>query len=69
MKPLILKSKNLENDYSPSGQQHLLEMCDKIISGVVKEDKSHRWIGWIQGCVFIGGGASLKEMKKLNKLT
>ena len=46
---------------------HLIGMCRKIESGEVAGEKAHRWIGWIQGCLYMRGEASLDEMKELNK--
>lgn len=46
---------------------HLIYMCNKILSGEVTGEKAHRWIGWIQGCLYMNGVASLEEMKLVNK--
>jgi len=48
------------------GTDHLLEMCDKMISGEIAGEKAHRWLGWVQACVCIGGGASLEDLKEIN---
>ncbi len=55
-------------EYHPEyGKDHLLEMVHKIESGEISGEKAHRWIGWIQGCVCMGKGATLEQMKSINK--
>ncbi len=55
-------------EYHPEyGKDHLLEMVRKIERGDVSDEKAHRWIGWIQGCVCMGRGATLDQMKCINK--
>jgi hypothetical protein len=29
-------------------------------------EKAHRWLGYIQGCIVAGGGATLEDMKRVN---
>lgn len=48
------------------GKNHLTEMAFKIETGEVTGEKAHRWLGWIQGCVCVGGGATLEQLKQLN---
>ncbi|MHB8149974.1 MAG: hypothetical protein ACYDIB_07405 [Desulfobulbia bacterium] len=48
------------------GRDHLREMCEKIVRGEVTGEKAHRWLGWVQGCVCFGGGATLAELKDIN---
>lgn len=69
MRDLINKSWNLEEsgDNDSSSKSHLLGMCRKIEIGAVSGDKAHRWLGWIQGCVYIGCGGTLDDMKRINK--
>ena len=56
------------NDTNPSiGRPHLYEMIDRILSDEITGEKAHRWLGWIQACVCFGGGATLKELKDINR--
>jgi hypothetical protein len=57
----------LPDEHPEYGKDHLREMLRKLISGEVSGEKAHRWIGWIQGCVCVGKGATLEEMKLINK--
>jgi len=55
-------------DFNPEfGTDHLLDMCFKIHMGIITGEKAHRWIGYIQGCVCVGGGATLEELKQINR--
>lgn len=59
-------------EFDPAyGRTHLHEMVDAILQWDVSVDKwnrkANRWIGWIQCAVVIGGGASLAEMKTINR--
>ena len=59
---------NLNNEFEESGgKTHMIYMCSKIMVGDVEGEKAHRWIGWIQGCLYMNGAASLEEMKLVNK--
>ena len=49
------------------GLNHLNTMCQKIIIGEVAGEKAHRWLGWIQCAVCIGGGATLEKLKEINR--
>jgi hypothetical protein len=47
-------------------ENHLLWMCDRILheetaSGVT--NKTHRWLGFVQGCLFMLNGFSVEEMR------
>ena len=53
---------------SKGGKKHLTYMCEQIINGEVAEEKAHRWIGWIQGCLYMKGATSLEAMKEINKM-
>lgn len=64
MIPLIQNS-SLPNINSEYGKDHLLEMVEKMNNGEITGEKAHRWLGWIQGCVCVGG-APLQEMKEIN---
>ena len=63
---LVIQS-NLPDEHEEYGKEHLKLMILKIVSGEITGEKAHRWLGWIQGCVCVGGGATLEEMKKINK--
>lgn len=49
------------------GKDHLLEMVSKIESGEISGEKSHRWLGYLQGVIVSNSGATLEQMKRLNK--
>ena len=54
-------------DYDTSfGINHLKDMCESIINGEVTGEKAHRWLGWIQCAVCLGGGATLEFVKDIN---
>lgn len=48
--------------------RHLLFMCDKAIEFVDagKIDKANRWLGFLQGAIWLMGIASIDQMKKMN---
>ncbi|MBY0431868.1 MAG: hypothetical protein K2Q10_11765 [Rhodospirillales bacterium] len=52
------------------GKDHILEMATKIevwdLSAPETERKAHRWLGWMQCAVVMGGGATLDDMARLN---
>lgn len=66
--PLIVKSDKLE--CSDSGKRihkaHLIFMLNSIIDGEVKDDKAHRWIGYVQGCLVFSDTSTVEEMKEIN---
>lgn len=53
------------------GKKHLRSMVEQMQTWdqtVPKErDKTMRWLGWLQAAIVIGDGASLEEMKQINK--
>lgn len=53
-------------DNPATGKDHLHAMATKIESGEITGEKAHRWLGWLQACVCIGGAASLEELKVIN---
>jgi len=57
----------LPEKHDEYGKDHLRYMLDKLMLGDIEGEKAHRWLGWVQACVCMGGGATLKEMKKINK--
>ena len=66
MKKLIINSTIpvIDLEY---GKSHLFRMIEKIQNKKVTGEKAHRWIGWIQACVCMGGGANLEDIKNINK--
>ncbi len=62
---LVEKSYLIE-DHPEYGKNHLRWMIEEITQDRIAGEKAHRWIGWIQGVVCIGGGATLEELKKIN---
>lgn len=66
MVDLVTHSPDLAENHPECGKLHLLDMCMQVNNGEITGTKAHRWIGWIQGCVVMGGGATLKELKELN---
>ena len=67
MKPLIIKSVSIADGNDATSIEHLYDMIIAIESGEVAGEKAHRWLGWIQGVVCCRGGATLEEMKEINK--
>jgi hypothetical protein len=63
---LIDGAKGLARDDPETGRQHLHVMAAKIVSGEVTGEKAHRWLGWMQACIVLGDGSTLKEMKEIN---
>jgi len=64
---LVFKS-NLPDEHPEYGKDHLRYMLSALVDGEVTGEKAHRWIGWIQGCICMGKGASLEELKWINKM-
>jgi len=58
---------NLPEEHPEYGKDHLRYMLDKLMLGDIEGEKAHRWLGWVQGCVCVGGGTNLEEMKQINK--
>ena len=58
----------LPEKHDEYGKDHLRYMLDKVMLGDVEGEKAHRWIGWVQGCICMGGGANLRELKLINKM-
>jgi hypothetical protein len=46
---------------------HLKSMLYKITLLSVSGEKAHRWLGYVQGVVALRGGATLEELKDLNR--
>lgn len=54
-------------DETHTSKDHLHMMTGKIILGEVTGEKAHRWLGWAQACIVMGGGATVEDMKLVNK--
>lgn len=63
-----VKNSGLPDIDPQCGKDHMLYMIEQIASGEVTEEKAHRWLGYIQGCVVSHDGATLEEVKNINKL-
>jgi len=63
----LVEASNLPEFQDEYGKDHLIYMIDKLVSGEIVAEKSHRWLGWIQGCICVGNGGSLETMKRINK--
>jgi hypothetical protein len=50
-----------------TSSSHLYDMLDAIEQGTVTDNKAHRWLGWAQGVICCRGGASLDQLKEINK--
>jgi len=62
---------NLPDQHPEYGKDHLHQMVLNI-PDLVQEgriEKAHRWLGWLQCAIVMGGGATLAEMKAINKST
>lgn len=46
---------------------HLRHMNQQIQRGVVRDDKAHRWLGWMQAVVYLAGAATHAEVQRINK--
>ena len=63
----VIDTCNAPEKHTEYGKDHLHEMCHKIINGEITGDKAHRWLGWVQACVCIYGGATMDQFKIINK--
>ena len=63
----LVSASKLPIEHREYGKDHLKYMILKMVSGEITGEKAHRWLGWIQGCVCVGGGATLDDMKHVNK--
>jgi hypothetical protein len=66
--------KHIDNSDLPDmnqsfGKNHMYDMVDKIITDEVSGEKAHRWLGYIQGCVCVSGGATLDQLKQVNEIS
>lgn len=69
--PLIARARGLPPHDPAIGRDHLADMVRQMESWDITDrkvrEKAMRWLGYIQGCVVAGGGATLDELKKINK--
>lgn len=64
---VLIDSTTLPEVNPSMGKDHLHHMCDQIINGKITGGSAHRWLGWVQGCIVVGEGATLDQIKALNK--
>jgi len=64
---LLVQNSNLPEDHESYGKNHLRAMLAMLVSGEITDEKAHRWLGWVQGCVCVGEGSTLEGMKNINK--
>lgn len=62
----VEKSETLSDTQPAANRSHLNFMIDEIVSGRVAGEKSHRWLGYMQGVLVATGSATLEEMKSVN---
>ena len=47
---------------------HLKYMDERIQAGVhVQGEKAHRWLGWMQACVYLAGAATHDQLQQINR--
>jgi len=64
----LVQNSNLPEDHENYGKDHLRAMLAMLVSEEITGEKAHRWLGWVQGCVCMGKGGTLGDIKKINKL-
>jgi len=62
----LIDSTNLPLSNAEYGKDHLHEMVNKITCGEISGEQAHRWLGYLQGAVVIGGSATLEQIKLIN---
>ena len=63
----LIQNSNLPDEHDEYGKNHLRTMLAMLVAGEITGEKAHRWLGWVQGCICVGNGASLETMKRINK--
>ena len=63
----IVGKTNLPDEPEYCTRAHLQGMLMKIMLVDVTGDKAHRWLGYVQGIVAIQKGATLEQLKDLNR--
>ena len=63
----LVQNSNLPENHESYGKNHLKVMLAMLVSEEITDEKAHRWIGWIQGCVCVGEGGTLDDIKNINK--
>jgi hypothetical protein len=51
------------------GIENIIWMLVMIKDGRITGEKAHRWLGWAQACICIGGGATMEELKEINAVS
>lgn len=63
----LIKETNLKQfDETHTAKDHLHMMIGKVGLGEVEGEKAHLWLGWVQACIVMSGGATVHEMKRIN---
>jgi hypothetical protein len=65
-RPYVDKAQSLTESHPEYGRDHLHHMINEIESGRVAGEKSHRWLGYLQGVLVSSGAATLEQMKQTN---
>lgn len=65
-RPYVDKAVGLPAEHPEYGRDHLHYMISEIESGRVVGEKSHRWLGFLQGVLVACGAATLEQMKLTN---
>jgi hypothetical protein len=63
----LVHRSELPEEHEGYGKNHLRAMLALLAAAEITGDKAHRWVGWIQGCLCVGKGGTLKEFKDINK--
>lgn len=58
---------NLHDSGSMLAKTHLLEMLETMRKREMSVTKACRWLGWIQAGIYCYNGASLEQLKSINK--
>lgn len=59
---------SIVNDFdSESRDEKMREFIEEDDAVFKTNEKAMRWIGWLQACIVMGGGATLEDMKRINK--
>lgn len=67
--PLIEEADLLPEHNESYSKDHLRVMAHKLVTEEITGEKAHRWLGWFQACLVMGGATTFEEMKAINKTT
>lgn len=65
-RPFVDRATGIPAEHPEYGRDHLRYMIEEIESGRVAGEKSHRWLGYLQGVLVATGAATLEEVKLTN---